>query len=197
MNSIKGWREGKSIIKFQDGTLMTYTTPDMRINGVIMGDMTINFSGSLTIKDYKYKIESITEFPYKDAGKIESIKNSIGKLFWSKDDSPVLDELSINISQVGKDKTKEVKSSGYGSWLGQIYLDGKKYLFFMFRFWSYDDDYLEWSQGDVGYILPSDSFKRNDLQSIKSDEFDIAQKYKDELENTQRKDRKLREENKK
>jgi hypothetical protein len=129
MNSIKGSREGKSIIKFQDGTLMTYTLPDIRINGVLMGDITLNFSGSLTIKDYKYKIESITEFPYKDSGKIESIKNSIGKLFWSKDDTPVLDEFSINISQVGKDKTKEVKSSGNGSWLGQIYLDGKKYLF--------------------------------------------------------------------
>ena len=127
MNSIKGWREGKSIIKFSDGTLMTYTTPDMRINGVLMGDMTINFSGALIIKDFKYKIESVTEFPYKDTGKIESIKNSIGKLFWTKEEEPVLDEFVISISQVNKDKVKEVKSKGFGSWLGQIYLDGKKY----------------------------------------------------------------------
>jgi hypothetical protein len=74
---------------------------------------------------------------------------------------------------------------------------GRSIYLFIIRFWSYDDDYLEWSHGDVGYILPSDSFKRNDLQSIKSDDFDIAQKYKDELENMQRKDRKLRDENKK
>jgi len=65
MNSIKGWREGKSLIKFKDGTLMTYTTPDMRINGLIMGDRTLNFSGTLTIKDYKNKIESVTHFPFK------------------------------------------------------------------------------------------------------------------------------------
>lgn len=29
LNSIKGWREGKSIIKFKDGTLMTWLTPAM------------------------------------------------------------------------------------------------------------------------------------------------------------------------
>jgi hypothetical protein len=126
MNSIKGWREGKSIIKFKDGTLMTYTTPDMRISGVLMGDMTVNFSGSLVVKDYKYKIESISEFPFKDQGKIESIKSSIGKLFGSKNETPVLDEFIIQISQVNKDKVKEVKSQGFGSWLGQIYIDEKK-----------------------------------------------------------------------
>ena len=29
LNSIKGWREGKSIIKFKDGTLMTWLCPEM------------------------------------------------------------------------------------------------------------------------------------------------------------------------
>ncbi len=105
---------------------MTYTTPDMRVNGVLMGDMTINFSGLLVIKDYKYKIESLTEFGFKDQGKIESLKSSIGKLFGSKNDNPVFDEFVIQISQVNKEKVKEVKSQGFGSWLGQIYLEGKK-----------------------------------------------------------------------
>jgi hypothetical protein len=44
---------------------MSYTTPDMRISGLIMGDRTLNYSGTLTIKDYKYKIESVTYFPWK------------------------------------------------------------------------------------------------------------------------------------
>lgn len=29
LNTIKGWREGKNLIKFKDGTIMTYTTPDL------------------------------------------------------------------------------------------------------------------------------------------------------------------------
>jgi hypothetical protein len=44
---------------------MTYTTPDMMINGLIMGDRTLNFSGSLVVKDFQYKIESVTYFPWK------------------------------------------------------------------------------------------------------------------------------------
>jgi hypothetical protein len=65
VNSIRGWREGKNIIKFKDGTIMTYTTPDMRIQGLIMGDRITNFSGSLTIKDYQNKIECVVTLPWK------------------------------------------------------------------------------------------------------------------------------------
>jgi hypothetical protein len=64
-----------------------------------------------------------------------------------------------------------------------------------FRLWSYNDNYLEWSQDEVGHVPPSDSTKRIDLQSIKNEDFDNAQKYKEELENLQRKDKKLRQEN--
>jgi hypothetical protein len=65
VNSIKGWREGKNIIKFKDGSLITFTTPETRINGLVMGDRTLNYSGTLTIKDFTNKVESITTFPFK------------------------------------------------------------------------------------------------------------------------------------
>jgi len=65
MNSLKGWREGKNFIIFKDGTKMTYNTPEMRIGGIVMGDRTLNYNGNFIIKDYKYKIESNTEFNYK------------------------------------------------------------------------------------------------------------------------------------
>jgi hypothetical protein len=64
-NSIKGWREGKNIIKFKDGTLMTFTTPETRIHGLLMGDRTLNYSGTLIIKDFNNKIESVTSFPFR------------------------------------------------------------------------------------------------------------------------------------
>lgn len=65
LNSIKGWRDGKNIIKFKDGTIMTYSNPETRINGLVMGDRTINYSGNLVIKDFQNKIESNTYFPFK------------------------------------------------------------------------------------------------------------------------------------
>lgn len=65
VNSIKGWREGKNILKFKDGTLITYTTPETRINGLLMGDRILTYSGTLTIKDFTNKIESSTTFSYK------------------------------------------------------------------------------------------------------------------------------------
>jgi hypothetical protein len=45
-------------------------------------------------------------------------------------------------------------------------------------------------------ILPSDSVKREDLQALKQDDFVTAQKFKDDFENVQRNDKKLREKNK-
>jgi hypothetical protein len=55
-----------------------------------------------------------------------------------------------------------------------------------------NDDYTEWTQEGL-YLLPSDSTKRKDLQCIKENQIDDAQKHKDVLENIQRNDKKLRE----
>jgi hypothetical protein len=127
MNSIKAWREGKNLIRFKDGTTMTYTCPEMRINGAVMGDRVVNYAGNYIIKDFKNKIECQVLFPYKDTGNIESIKNSITKLFSSKEEDVPLDHYIIQIYQVNKTtKQKELVSEGHGSWLGQCYIDGKK-----------------------------------------------------------------------
>jgi hypothetical protein len=65
MNTIKGWRDGKSIIKFKDGSLLSFNTPETRITGLLMGERVLNYSGTLIVKDYTNKIESITTFIYK------------------------------------------------------------------------------------------------------------------------------------
>lgn len=64
-NSLKGWREGKNIIKFKDSSMLTFTTPETRVAGLVMGNRVLNYSGTLIIKDYQNKIESITAFPFK------------------------------------------------------------------------------------------------------------------------------------
>jgi hypothetical protein len=126
VNSIKGWREGKNILKFKDGSLITFTTPETRINGLLMGDRSLNYSGSLIIKDFNNKIESVTHFPYKESGKMEAIKNSITSMFSKGDDAP-LDHFAVQISKLNmQTKVKELVCEGHGSWLGQIYIEGKK-----------------------------------------------------------------------
>ena len=127
MNTIKAGREGKNLIKFKDGTKMTYTNPEMRINGLIMGDRVINFAGTMVIKDFTNKIECVVSFPFKDIGNVESIKNSITGFFSSKTEEVPFDHFIIQISKLNPTtKVKDLVSEGHGSWLGQIYIDGKK-----------------------------------------------------------------------
>lgn len=64
-NSVKGWREGKSLIRFRDGTKITFTTPDACVSGLVMGDRIYNYSGGIIITDHTNQIESVIVFPYK------------------------------------------------------------------------------------------------------------------------------------
>jgi len=59
---------------------------------------------------------------------LESVKNSITGLFKSKAENIPADHISISISQVNSvSKQKDIICEGHGSWLGQIYIDSKKY----------------------------------------------------------------------
>lgn len=129
MNSIKGWRDGKNFLKFKDETTYSYSTPDMRINGLIMGDRTVNFAGTFIIKDHKNNIECVSTFPYREVGKLESVKNSISGLFSSKSEEEPLDHFTIQISKIYSDTNKkDILAEGHGSWLGQVVFQNKVYI---------------------------------------------------------------------
>ena len=61
-----------------------------------------------------------------------------------------------------------------------------------FRIWSFDNDFLPWIQDEMN-LIPSDSALRSDLKAISENDYTSAQKLKDEYENKQRGDKKLRE----
>lgn len=104
---------------------MTYTCPDMRINGLIMGERTINYNGTLIVKDFTNKIEATVMFAHKDVGNIESIKNSITKIFSSKEEVPS-DNFIIHIMKLNPEtKLKELVSDGSGSWVSHIIFENK------------------------------------------------------------------------
>ena len=60
------------------------------------------------------------------------------------------------------------------------------------RIWSFDNDFLPWIQDEMN-LIPSDSALRSDLKAISENDYTSAQKLKDEYENKQRGDKKLRE----
>ena len=61
-----------------------------------------------------------------------------------------------------------------------------------YRIWSFDNDFLPWIQDEMN-LIPSDSALRTDLKAISENDYTSAQKLKDEYENKQRGDKKLRE----
>ena len=178
INRIRGSRSGKNILKFKDGTFLTFTNLLTRINGIILGDRLYNYYGVLTIKDFTHKIEAVATF------QDEIPENVLQKIF-SKKKKVQYDECTIEIRQLNPEtKEKELKCTGFGSWLGQVVFDDKVY-------WSYFDPKHEWTQDGL-WILPSDSFNREDLKEVLKGDINQAQIEKDRLENLQRADQKLR-----
>ena len=185
INVIKGERVGKNIIKFADGSIYSFNALKTRINGIVMGDRVYNFYGDAIVKDYKNKIECIYTL-------IDTYNQGLlSKMIFGKHKIQY-DEGKVEIKQVNpKTKEKELKATGYASWLGQIYFEGKQY-------WSvFDNHGMKWTQDNIGFILESDSTKRLDLIDLIKEDYDGAQKNKEKLEQLQRDDAKLREKNEK
>ena len=179
LNTIRGWRDGKTILKFDDGSMFTANNFKTRINGVMMGERLYNYYGVVTIKDYKNKVELTMTLDDQE-------KEGMISKFFSKRKTCQYDEFRVEIKQVNpQTKEKEVKATGYGSWLGQLYFGNKCY-------WSIFDEKTDWSQ-DGMWILPSDSSNREDLVCVLKGDIDNAQKEKERLEELQRQDQKKRE----
>ena len=147
-----------------------------------MGDRVYNCYGDLVVKDYKNKVECI--FSLMDTHN----QGLLSKMIFGKHKIQY-DEGKVEIKQVNPEtKEKELKSTGYASWLGQAFFDGKQY-------WSIFDEKRNWTQDNIGFILESDSTKRLDLIALAKGDFDEAQKNKEKLEQIQRDDAKNRENN--
>jgi hypothetical protein len=182
INVIKGERIGKTILKFDDGSLFTFTTLKTRINGIVMGERVYNYYGDLIIKDYKNKVECIMNLS-------DEVQQGMLSKMWYGKTNPQYDESIAVIKQVNpQTKNKDVKAKGYASWLGQVIFDDKTY-------WSIFDEEQKWTQTGIDFILPSDSTKREDLEALVKGNLDEAQEKKEKLEQLQREDQKKREAN--
>jgi hypothetical protein len=74
-----------------------------------------------------------------------------------------------------------------GSWLSHLNVDSKRY-------WTLAESKPKpWLPPSAGRVLPSDASSRRDLRTLKTGDFEAAQRVKEEMEVEQRADRKLRE----
>lgn len=177
LNSILGERVGKNIIKFKDGGFYSFSNIKSRINGVIMGERTYNYYGELVIKDFNNKIECIYKFNDESSG-----QGLLSKMFFGKEKINY-DEGKITIKSA---KDNKILSEGYASWLGEVKFDDEV-------LWSVFEDEIKWTQQGLDYLLPSDSMYRQDLICVINDNYEDAQSFKEQLEQKQRDDQKLRE----
>jgi len=193
LNTIHGMRIGATTIEFKDGGQIIIENPDMYIDGIMMGERTLNYIKSFSIRDFANKLISEITFNYEEKGTLGKIASGLTGFFKSKpaQEKPAFDTFSVGIYK--GDSYAEVNESakvllvkGSGSWLSHIELDGEV-------FWRQNDEIGQegWVEKE-GTSLVSDSKNRLDSKYIKEKNFEQAQKEKDLLENIQRNDVKLR-----
>lgn len=191
--SVKISYKGKQVITFNDEQKTTYVLkerPEGQVNGLVFGQRTLHYTGCMLIKDKTNKIYAQARFNPDKQGMLEKL---FGKTKATRSD--FFKGLITKNKELLKDTSrkafysKDMLSYFEGEWLEYVIIDGDHY----------------WELGKKQPVeifpvhdpLPSDSSFRLDIQPLAKGDLEAAQKAKEELENLQRTDRKLRAEFKK
>jgi len=160
--------------------------PDLKVSGIMMGRRLLSFQGNFTIADCTNKLYAQVRFDPEKQGFFEKIfKKTEGhrpdfyKGFITKNEALLKDQSRKAFY------SKEIICYIEGNWLENCKMDG--------------DSYWEVDKVEPAKIitakncLESDSTYRKDLRALEKGNEDEAQKCKEEIEDFQRRDRKLRE----
>jgi hypothetical protein len=175
-NALKGGQIGPHKIQFKDGTVIKYELPLFWLKGVMWGERVMEYYGVVKYEDVTNNISCELVFDPDQKGFFKSLFQS------AKTPS---DFLRGEI----KNKEGELLGSIEGSWLGYLDLcigDNKPE-----RLWSISDSIPCYATPKAN-VLPSDSRWREDLRSLVLKREEDAQKWKELLEEKQRKEKKLR-----
>lgn len=192
-NTINGQRIGDTVIEIKNGGKIVIGNPEMRIDGLVMGERIVNYMKSFTITDEKNRLAAEVTFNYEEVGTMSKLASSFKGFFGAssqKSEKPLFDSFNISLYSFSKSKTsneiqKAEVCTGSGSWLSHLEIEGEVY-------WKLTDSLEDgWVETDI-LKLESDSRNRMDAKFIKEKNFDQAQKEKEGLENLQRHDAKLR-----
>lgn len=193
LNTINGQRVGDTVIVFKNGEKIIIGNPEMRIDGLVMGERIVNYMKSFSITDEKNRLAAEITFNYEEIGTMTKLATSFKGLFGGssqKADKPLFDSFNISLYSFTKQKdsnevTRAEICSGTGSWLSHLEIEGDMY-------WKLTDAVEDaWMETNT-MKLDSDSRNRMDANCIKKKNYDQAQREKDGLENLQRHDAKLR-----
>jgi hypothetical protein len=187
-NSIVVKEKGKTRVKFTDSKKTEYvvvTTPKIIANGLMIGKRILNIVDNFTIKDKTNKIYAQIRFTQENKGFFDKI---FGKA--NKERADFFKGLITKNKSLLKDTSrkafysKDIISYIEGHWLEEIMIDGEYY-------WQLGRE-KSFPVIDDKCHLESDSTNRPDLQALLAGDEAKAQKLKDELEDIQRNDKKLR-----
>jgi hypothetical protein len=190
VNSVTGSRLGNFYIKFKDGNLFQIRVPSIIIMGITMGDRLFNFINNCLVEDLTNGLCSFIEVNPDEPGFFSSFfkkKKTFpdylrGKIVNLKD--VIIDE---NGGEHKLKKDAKIYGKIIGEWTNYLNFDDQEY-------WNMDDDngLTIFSQN---FTCPSDGSFREDLIYLIKDDLERSQIEKEKLEVKQRKDRKLRAEN--
>jgi hypothetical protein len=176
MNHASGVQEGPNRILFKDGSVVEFNYPHIMIKGILWGSRHLYWTKSMTFFDSKNGIMCELQFG-------PSKKSS---WFGGSDNAQLLDSVSGEICKLNLNKEKIPVCAVQGSWLDALSFGGKEY-------WRFNEESAyRVIPKDIQKSLPSDSRNRMDLIELKRGDLESASKWKQELEELQRKDRKLR-----
>ena len=186
-NTVKARKTGSLSVKFKDGNIHELFFPQIHIKGTTVGKRLFNFKHIVMVVDRKNNLASYIRINPDEKGAIASFFSSKQKSYPDTIKGNIVNFNAIKINPNGK-HTLEKNFTSYckidGEWTSHILFDDVKY-------W-YAKDYELISLCKPDNILPSDSLNRKDLNYLLSGDIDTAQKYKEEYEDIQRNDRKLR-----
>lgn len=169
-NSLKGGNPGPHTLVFPDGQTITWTLPEVWIRGVLWGDRQMEYHGNLEISDKANHLTCKIVFNPDAIGWVAS--------FFYSSKNPI-DYFRGDV-MLGNMKVCQLD----GSWLTHICIDNKKVMEFTSE--------KAHSPIPIDNPLPTDSRFRRDLNFLKANDLDQAQKAKVEMEDAQRKDAKMR-----
>jgi len=184
VNSVTGQQKGPHVIEFSDGGKITYTLPQVVLRGILWGDRIMDYAGTIYFRDAKNHLCAMIDIPPPASG--GWVSN-----WWSGTTAPPTDYVKGEIYRFemeGDDEVRtEIIAPVAGTWLGCIDIGGKPY-------WDHKQGMKLAKVIPVPNPLPSDSRFREDLVFLKAGDMEGAHKWKEQLENKQRRDARLRKE---
>ena len=190
-NSCKATKRGKIILEFKDGSKYRIYYPNIYLSGVNVGNKLFNYKHVALVVDEINQYVSYVKFNPDDK------KSGIFSMFGSKKEKKnpdffigdILKLSDVKIDNEGAKHEREKKATSFcsisGEWSSFISFDNEVY-------WIRNNEDLM-SLYFMDFTLPSDSTFREDVKLFKEGKESEAQTIKENYEQVQRDDRKLRE----